>query len=575
MLDSLGIAAIVGELAPFLGGFVQRTIQSGPLSHALRLHARGRTQWLYVTADPEWSGLWLTDRRLTPADEPKSPIALLARKWIQDARLTSMSQPPFERRVDLTFAKRDDEGREVTHTLIVEATGRLGNIILVDDAGVIIDAVKRVSSRINRVRQILPRRPYVPPPPRDLLSPFEVSPVAITAVAANTPNEPLARALPRIVRGISPMTAREVAFRVAGNTAATVAQGDPTAVVQVLRHIAAPVMPGSELAWTPSVALENGVPVAAAPYELTQAVSRESVMTTSEAIDRVHARGTQARADGQRPASVDARIIRAREHAAQRRSALSREGARSTDRDALREAGELILAYSSAISPGATEALLGDRIVLLDPTLNPIQNANSYFERYAAARETARRIPVLMAEAENQLRELDDAIDFIEIARDAGIARSIVADLESRRILAGCAEIPEKKRQTTAVPAASSRYVRGGALCLVGRSARENERVTFDLAKPSDLWLHARGVTGSHVILQADKQPSSPDDIEWAAGIAAYFSRARGEAHVRVDVVERRHVRRAKGGPPGAVTYSAERTLSVRPTAPQAGRVAP
>ena len=104
-----------------------------------------------------------------------------------------------------------------------------------------------------------------------------------------------------------------------------------------------------------------------------------------------------------------------------------------------------------------------------------------------------------------------------------------------------------------------------GMEIVVGRNARQNDHVTFELAAPSDLWLHARGVAGSHVIVRSSGRPVSRQTIEQAAALAAAYSAARNSTSIAVDYTERRNVRRMKGGGPGLVTYSGEKTIHVRP----------
>src|SRR5439155_15232524 len=100
-----------------------------------------------------------------------------------------------------------------------------------------------------------------------------------------------------------------------------------------------------------------------------------------------------------------------------------------------------------------------------------------------------------------------------------------------------------------------------GAPLLVGRTARQNDTATFRLASPDDLWFHARGVPGAHVILRTGGQPVTPQDIEEAAAIAAGYSSARRDAQVDVVYTERRYVRRVPNAPPGSVTYRNEQTI--------------
>jgi predicted ribosome quality control (RQC) complex YloA/Tae2 family protein len=106
-----------------------------------------------------------------------------------------------------------------------------------------------------------------------------------------------------------------------------------------------------------------------------------------------------------------------------------------------------------------------------------------------------------------------------------------------------------------------------GSAILVGRSGRENDRITFREAGPDDLWLHARGVAGAHVILKSGGPPAE-ESIVLAARAAAYYSESRMLGRVAVDCVARKHVHKPKGAAPGTVTYSGERTLVVAPALP-------
>jgi predicted ribosome quality control (RQC) complex YloA/Tae2 family protein len=104
-----------------------------------------------------------------------------------------------------------------------------------------------------------------------------------------------------------------------------------------------------------------------------------------------------------------------------------------------------------------------------------------------------------------------------------------------------------------------------GAVIWVGRNARQNDMVTFDRGGPGDLWLHARGVPGAHVIIKAGAGEVPDAVIRRAAEIAAYYSAARGEARALVDVTRRKYVRKIKGGKPGMVTYRNEQPIEVTP----------
>ncbi len=105
-----------------------------------------------------------------------------------------------------------------------------------------------------------------------------------------------------------------------------------------------------------------------------------------------------------------------------------------------------------------------------------------------------------------------------------------------------------------------------GDRILVGRSGPQNEHLTFIQSRPDDLWLHARGVGGAHVIVQWGSGAEASDAaIETAARLAAYYSNARAAGGVEVDYAPRRQVRKIPGAGPGMVTYRGERSVRVPP----------
>jgi predicted ribosome quality control (RQC) complex YloA/Tae2 family protein len=108
---------------------------------------------------------------------------------------------------------------------------------------------------------------------------------------------------------------------------------------------------------------------------------------------------------------------------------------------------------------------------------------------------------------------------------------------------------------------------RDGFTILIGKNSRQNEEVTFHQASAHDIWLHARGVPGSHVIVKAAGREVPHSTVEQAASLAAYYSQARGSTNVPVDYTLQRHVRHMKGGGPGMVIYERERTIYSHPDA--------
>jgi predicted ribosome quality control (RQC) complex YloA/Tae2 family protein len=231
--------------------------------------------------------------------------------------------------------------------------------------------------------------------------------------------------------------------------------------------------------------------------------------------------------------------------------------------------GEAILAYAHQVEPGQTELVVewvaeGSPLhVKLDPSLPPSENAAFYFRRYRKAQRGAAEIPAQLAKVEAEQEYLNQLSQDLDMAEDRPEIDA-VGDA-----LAQAGHHKSKRKPRTSPAARPLRFTSpDGFRVWVGKNALQNEELTFKRAAADDLWLHARGIPGAHVIIQAESRAVPEATVEWGAGLAAYFSRGRDDTQVAVDVVQRRHVRRLKGGRPGQVVYRHEDTLRVAPQPP-------
>jgi predicted ribosome quality control (RQC) complex YloA/Tae2 family protein len=145
----------------------------------------------------------------------------------------------------------------------------------------------------------------------------------------------------------------------------------------------------------------------------------------------------------------------------------------------------------------------------------------------------------------------DEALDAMQARLDAILPREI------RRAAA-----PKEERERAL---AHRTFEAQSGRILVGRGAAHNDALTFRVAKPHHLWMHARGVAGAHVIVPLPRDRSCPPDLLIdAAHLAAHFSDARGEAVVEIAHAPRKWVRKPRGAPPGLVVVDREKVLVLR-----------
>ncbi|HET6318811.1 MAG TPA: NFACT family protein [Chloroflexota bacterium] len=559
--DALTLAAVREELEPMLrGSRIQRVAFPDELSVAFECFAPGvgRTNVL-CSAHPEHGRVQALQELPARGVETDTPFELVVRKHLRNARIASLGQPRLERVLELDCEQRDASGQPYRVRLIVEAMGRRSNLVLVGADGTILDAARRAPPSRNPRRPVLPHLRYDPPPPQDRLLPEHLSGERLRELwlAGHADDLPagdvreLAAFLGQRVAGLSPLAARELAFRSAF--------GDWSRVLQALQELLETREP------TVAVREEQHV-FEYAPYPLThlQATGArlERFPSMSAAMDVYYASEWHVpRGDalaGERRGLVE-RLKRQSTTVERRIIALEHQLATSTEQqEPLRRAGELILTHQPAL--GSAELLVDGNAIALDPTLSASENAQAYFARYRKAREALARVPQLLTEARNQAEHLADLRTLVDVAPDMSAIRALRREAGVERA-AGKKQSPTKSAPYRRVP------LDAGWEVVIGTSAAGNSAVTFDLASADDLWLHARGVPGAHVILRGGAGQAPDATVERAAELAAWHSATRDAERVEVDIALRRYVKKIPNAPPGLVRYSNERTVRVTPRA--------
>jgi predicted ribosome quality control (RQC) complex YloA/Tae2 family protein len=253
---------------------------------------------------------------------------------------------------------------------------------------------------------------------------------------------------------------------------------------------------------------------------------------------------------------------------------LADEAARVPAAEADRRAADLLKANLRAVRRGQREVTVtewteaGPREVTLalDPALGPQENMERHYRRYRRIVESAARVEARAAEVRGREAELRALLASLDDAGEEALPR---IEREARRLGAGPRPLPAApgrggRREAEALPYRTFRSLSGAAI-LVGRGAAENDALTRRVAKGNDLWLHARGLPGAHVVVRLDRgRGPDGETLLDAAHLAAHFSDGRGEPQVDVAYTRAKYVRKPKGAAPGAVTYSQEKVVALR-----------
>ncbi|MDD5426370.1 MAG: NFACT RNA binding domain-containing protein, partial [candidate division Zixibacteria bacterium] len=200
----------------------------------------------------------------------------------------------------------------------------------------------------------------------------------------------------------------------------------------------------------------------------------------------------------------------------------------------------------------------------LDRALSPQENIESYFKKFRKGREGGellkRRLEITRNEYEEILKILTDLEFNFNLARErySSEINSILPKTGNREVIA--LRLPYKEYQLST-----------GLTIFVGRDGSDNDRTTFDYAKPYELWFHTQQCPGSHVVMKYPNKSFEPSkrEIEETAAIAAFHSKARNDSLVPVVYTERKYVRKPKKAKPGLVMVEREKSIMVTPKKPE------
>ena len=570
-LDAVCLQAILEELRPRLLGLRIDKVQQ-PARDQVVLLLRGN-QRLLLNAGANAPRIQLTGIiRDNPAEPPM--FCMLLRKHLVGARVADMVQPPLERLVRLELDITDDFGQPGRRTLVLEAMGRRSNLILLDGEGRIIDCLRRVDADMSAARQVLPGLYYEPPASTGRLPVTEETEEGFRAkLAAANPERQLDAFLLDSYFGVSPIIARELAFRTAGDTDRRMfeltSREEDTLWAQLQGFISAI----KENNFTPICLRQEGKPVDFSYLPITQygtAVDTERYGSNCQLLDDFYEARERMERTRQRGADLIRSATTARDRLRRKLALQEKDYAATQNRDQLRISGDLITANLYRMERGQTKLVCenyydencAEITIQLDPLLTPQQNAAKYYKRYTKAKTAEKYLREQMDIARRDLEYLESILeeiaeaeteqDFLDIRsemRDAGfLRRQGKGKKEPKRVTK-----PREFRTTS------------GLRVLVGRNNRQNDKLTMKDADHRDLWFHTQKIHGSHVILCTGGMEVDDDTIVEAAKIAAWYSQARTSGNIPVDYTQVKHVKKPAGARPGMVIYHTCQTVNVTP----------
>ena len=530
------------------------------------LRCREGREKLLFAANPTAPRLHLTTA--SPENPAEPPMfCMLLRKHLMGARLNSVAQIPMERCAVFTFDCTDEMGFPVQKKLVCELMGRTCNIYLLAPEGRIIDCLRRIGLDESAKRAALPGLNYQEPEPVTKQDPRNWTTDDYVNLLRAPGSDVLSQRLMDELGGLSPLVCREAALFAAGSTDARVEDLNIDAAADKLdlffrEHLNHP---------RPCYyALPDGTPKQFAFCPIREYGEYREAASFGALLDMYYTVRDRKDAMRQKSQAVRKTVQNLCTRITRKLAIQEKELEATFDRERLRQLGDIVTANIHRIVKGQTviqcEDFYDEEMKVIDipisPILSPQQNAAKFYKDYAKLKNAEKELTKQIAIGEEELHYLKSVLDELsradteaeleEIRRELQDGGYIKADAGKKRMKQG--KVPPMRFEST-----------DGYPIYVGRNNRQNDELTFRLARKDDIWCHASKVHGSHVIISCGGTKPPDDTITQAAQLAAYYSETTAGQNIPVDVTPVKQVKKLPGAKPGMVIYHTYRTVIANP----------
>ncbi len=565
--DAFFMSAVLEEVREkCIGARIDKIHQPSRDTLILHMHSREHRTRLLFAANPTAPRLHLTSA--SPENPAEPPMfCMFLRKHLMGAKLAEVSQPPMERAATFTFDCTDEMGFPVKKQLVAELMGRTCNLYLLSPEGRILDCLRRIGLDESAKRAALPGLMYQAPEPITKLDPRQEENYD-TFFRGPGPDQ-IAERLMDTFGGLSPLVCREAALFAAGSTDARLDPREEDMVAQRLRIFFAEHLNHPKPCY---YAQADGTPKQFAFCPIRQYGQWKEAESFQQLLDLYYTVRDRKDAMRQKSQAVRKTVQNLCTRLKRKLAIQEKELEATYDRERLRQLGDIVTANIHRIVKGQTTVECQDFYdeemptisVAISPILSPQQNAAKFYKDYSRMKNAEKELTRQLELGETELSYLQSVLEELNRAQTEAELEEIRRELQDGGYLrpdAGRKKAKQAKLQPMRFESTD------GYPIYVGRNNRQNEELTFKLARKDDIWCHASKVHGSHVIISCGGTTPPDDTITQAAQLAAYYSGTTGGRNVPVDVTPVKQVKKIPSGKPGMVIYHTYRTVIANPYA--------
>lgn len=567
-MDGLSLYSAMNELNKRLaGGKIDKIQQTDKEELLLMVRSLGQTYRLLINASAADNRVQLTElKKQAPSEAPM--FCMLLRKRIAGGKIVRFEQERLDRVLKISIETYNDLGDLSVFALYCELMGKHSNIILVNEKGVIVDAIKHVGLGMSSVRFVMPGLEYSAPPAQDKQDP-SVAAAADFSAALSMAGMSIAKALSNAFFGLSPAVAAQLVVRYTDKTECTqLSEAEREELAERLAAFYADMAQGKEKA----SAVLNALGETEAVYPFAIAGGGIKLYDSiGEALDSLYI-NSDRREWAKRHGASARKVLQNNIERCEKKLALYADALNSEEQmEKCRLYGELLTANLHSLKSGTDTAAVDnyyadpvERIAIpLDRQLTPGENAQRYYKKYQKLKAARDMAIVQREQTLSELNYLEGQLDNLTKCTAENELSELIEELKEQGYIKR--DKGGKKKMKLAASKPMHFVSSTSADIYVGKNNRQNDELTLRFASPNDIWMHTKNIPGSHVIVKGASEQDTATMTE-AALLAAYYSRARGSENVAVDYTPRKYVKKPAGAKPGMVIYTTNKTAYVTPS---------
>lgn len=572
-LDGITIKLLSQEIGEKItGGQILKIVQPDPLTLAFTIRNKGAEFSLVYSETAPFPSVYLSPQPIGRSSENPPALCMLLRKYLIGARIGEVQQEGWDRVLTILLDQKKGSGL-TSYRLYFELTGRFTNFIIVDENQKIIDALHRVSGKATIYREILPNVEYIPPPPLRKYPPIEYDPERL----ANTfflyeKESTLQKAFLNQFSGLSPAFISDFLETERYDSQLLISQMEPEKLMDLLRLLQEKVdsilKEPRIFYWQNSKSQKYSLTLFQNSHEnVTEAAD---VSTAIQAL-KVFAGTSETGKKRELLQMIQREMIRLNK----RENLLNEDQKKWEKASPYQLWGDLLMIHLNEVPRWEKEIQLVNIFdenqsiihIPLHYEKSAIENAQAYYALQKKSERAITKIQEQKTSIKEDLTYLDSLLYHLTFLNSYEEMEDFKSELLQMGLIRRTSSKKKKqesaKSKTTPWTFASP----SGYTVWVGKNNLQNDTLTFKQSDPFSLWFHAKDIPGSHVLLKVPKNLAPDDmidDIQYAAELAASYSKGKNDVMIPVDYTLRKNVWKPSGAKPGFVLYDSQKTIYIR-----------